>query len=158
MTFIIDPSTLVTLKNYDFPFITCMDFWDWLKERCINNEILIPEKVHGEVLKRKDDLTSWVTNLTSIPTTRCLPHIQRVLDSYAKPMPSQITQYLESRADPYVIAHALEQRGMVISDERSAPDVKNPQRKKIPDICRSLNVPCVHITRFIWDHRGVLPS
>jgi hypothetical protein len=49
-------------------------------------------------------------------------------------------------ADAYVIALAKLHDGMVISQETSAQEKRNPARKYyIPDVCRDLGVPCINL-------------
>lgn len=49
-------------------------------------------------------------------------------------------------ADAYVIAFAKLQNGIVISQETSAHEKRNPKKiHYIPDVCRDLGVPCINL-------------
>ncbi len=49
-------------------------------------------------------------------------------------------------ADPYVIAFAKLQGGVVISQETSVQEKRSPAKKHyIPDVCRDLGVPCINL-------------
>lgn len=49
-------------------------------------------------------------------------------------------------ADAYVIAFAKLQSGIVISQETSAHEKRNPKKNHyIPDVCRDLGVPCINL-------------
>ena len=49
-------------------------------------------------------------------------------------------------ADAYVIAWANLQSGVVISQETSVNEKRNPaKRYYIPDVCRDLGIPCIHM-------------
>lgn len=49
-------------------------------------------------------------------------------------------------ADAYVIAFAKLQSGIVISQETSAHEKRNPKKTHyIPDVCRDLGVPCINL-------------
>jgi len=161
MPFLIDASTFIVLKNRDFPVQGSQDFWQWLEQRCLDGSVRIPEEVKREIVKGDDDLSVWMRRLAgdSIIAPRTgAPFLSRVLDAYANPMPTQALGVLQSKADPYIIAHAMALGGTVVTDEKSAVAIENPAKKKIPDICMALGVPCSHITRLIWDHRETLPS
>lgn len=48
-------------------------------------------------------------------------------------------------ADAYVIAFAKLQNGIVISQETSAHEKRNPKKNHyIPDVCRDFGVPCIN--------------
>ncbi len=49
-------------------------------------------------------------------------------------------------ADAYVIALAKLQGGIVISQETSAHEKRNPKKNHyIPDVCRDLGIPCINL-------------
>ncbi|MBM3888076.1 MAG: DUF4411 family protein [Verrucomicrobia bacterium] len=49
-------------------------------------------------------------------------------------------------ADAYVIAFAKLQNGVVVSQETSVHEKRNPAKKHyIPDVCRDLGVPCINL-------------
>jgi Domain of unknown function (DUF4411) len=49
-------------------------------------------------------------------------------------------------ADAYVIACAKLQNGVVISQETSVHEKRNPAKKHyIPDVCRDLGIPCINL-------------
>jgi len=49
-------------------------------------------------------------------------------------------------ADAYVIAWARLQGGVVISQETSVHEKRNPSKKHyIPDVCRDLGIPCINL-------------
>lgn len=49
-------------------------------------------------------------------------------------------------ADAYVIAFAKIKSGIVISQETSAHEKRNPKKNHyIPDVCRDLGVPCINL-------------
>lgn len=53
-------------------------------------------------------------------------------------------------ADAYVIALAKLQNGVVISQETSVHEKRNPaKRHYIPDVCRDLGIPCINLLGLI---------
>lgn len=53
-----------------------------------------------------------------------------------------------SKADPWVIAHAMAQDAIVVTKEKK---ITNPLSTvvKIPNVCENLNVPCIDDFQFI---------
>lgn len=160
MSYIIDTSTLIVLKNHDFPFPENRNFWDWLKDLCQEGVLQIPVEVYKEVMKGDDALVGWMKELgrdSFIPASMGAPHLGRVLNVYADPMPAKTLGVLQTKADPFLIAHAIAMQAIVITDERPAPKITKPEKIKIPDVCNCLGIPCTHISRLLWDHRASLP-
>lgn len=54
-------------------------------------------------------------------------------------------------ADPYLIANAMSENGKVVTSEKSRPSKTRPANKKIPDICKILNVLCSNYEKFTWE-------
>ena len=53
-------------------------------------------------------------------------------------------------ADAYVIALARLRNGVVVTQETSASEKRNPRRTHfIPDVCRELGVPCINLLGMI---------
>jgi len=53
---------------------------------------------------------------------------------------------LHESADAYIIALAQRRDGIVVSQETSADEKRNPKKKHfVPDVCRALGVPCINL-------------
>jgi len=53
---------------------------------------------------------------------------------------------LHESADAYIIALARLRDGIVVSQETSVAEKRNPKKKHfIPDVCRDLGVPCINL-------------
>jgi hypothetical protein len=83
-----------------------------------------------------------------------------VLPIYLRDSETDEESFLEiSGADPWVIAHALACDGVVISLEkeklpaRQGQTQPKPLNRKIPTICRILNVKQMSLAKFLWKHR-----
>ena len=119
-------------------------------------EILIPDKVFKEIKEGNDGLDELILTLGNIihqPTKGCLPYLPKVLQAYGKLTQTDL-EIISRTADPYVIAHAIELKATVVTNETRKPGITAPRKKHIPDICDSLNVEYMRYPHFIWEMRG----
>ena len=155
--FVIDTDALIHAYRYDFPPDgNHGGFWEWLDALAGTIDIYIPEKVYKEIKDGNDklaDLLDGLNNLKNQPTTAALSHINKVLGAYGQLTEIDL-EIIDKKADPYVIAHAIELKAIVVTNEIPEPGRTVPRNKKIPDICSTLKVPCVRYPRFIWEMRG----
>jgi rRNA-processing protein FCF1 len=155
--FIIDADALIHAYRYDFPPDgNHGGFWEWLDELANSFEIFIPESVLKEIKEGNDglaDLLSNLRNLKYLSTQDSLKHAPAVLKAYGTLTEIDL-EIIGSKADPYVIAHAIELKATVVTNEKPEPGRTAPRNKKIPDICSILNVAYVRYPHFIWEMRG----
>lgn len=60
-------------------------------------------------------------------------------------------------ADAYVIALAKVKEGVVVSQETSAQEKRNPKRSHfIPDVCRDLGISCINLLGMIRREKWIL--
>lgn len=155
MRYVLDSNILVTANRLDFPMAASMEFWNWLVQLGKIGKIIIPEAVYEEIGKGHDELPTWLDTHKFFfrkPIQDAAPFLPTVLHTYSSPSGAPMTEIQLERlgADPYVIAHAMAVKGVVVSEE--APKrATAPHNKKIPDICSALKVPCVRFPRFIWE-------
>jgi hypothetical protein len=128
-------------KKYYSPRF-CPDYWSLLNNLGAEGRIFIPQAVFDEILRTEDDLNAWLKK-SRIPirkvdgsVTQCLSKI------YAA---SPIHQYLvdntkqRSLADPWVIAHALNENACVVTKEEKVT-VPGTTRIKIPNVCDNMRI------------------
>lgn len=156
--FVIDADALIHAYRYDFPPDGDHGgFWGWLDELAQSFDICIPEKVLEEIKKGNDglaDLLRELHHLKDLPTEDSLKHIPSVLEAYGALTEVDI-EIIGVKADPYIIAHAIESKATVVTNEIPEPGRTEPRNKKIPDICSILDVSCVRYPHFIWEMRGL---
>ena len=92
------------------------------------------------------DMRTWVSGHKGVfvPLT---PDIQIEAASIEAKYPDLLDPKIPYQsADAYVIAFAKLQNGIVISQETSAHEKRNPKKTHyIPDVCRDLGVPCINL-------------
>jgi len=158
--FVIDTDALIHAYRYDFPPEgNHAGFWEWLDVLAQSIDIFIPESVLKEIKEGNDalaDLLRKLYHLKDLPTEDSLKHIPTVLKAYGALTEIDL-EIIGAKADPYIIAHAIELKAKVVTNEIPEPGRTAPRNKKIPDICSALRVSCVRYPHFIWEMRGLSP-
>ena len=159
--FVIDTDALIHAYRYDFPPDgNHGGFWEWLDVLAKSFDIFIPESVLREIKDGNDglaDLLGRLNYLKHLPTEDSLKHIPTVLKAYGA-LTEVDLEIIGKTADPYIIAHAIELKATVVTNEIPEPGRTAPRNKKIPDICSILHVLCVRYPHFIWEMRGLPPT
>ncbi|MBN8699657.1 MAG: DUF4411 family protein [Chitinophagales bacterium] len=120
----------------------CPSYWDVLNQLGTNNTIFLPEIVYEEITRTEDDLTSWLKS-SKIPIRSIDSAVSKCLTSIYAADPSH--KYLVSStgqhsiADPWVIAHAINENAKVVTKE-SKDSFTNPTKIKIPHVCDNMGV------------------
>jgi hypothetical protein len=155
--YIIDADALIHAYRYDFPPEGNHDgFWDWLNDLASRFDLIIPESVREEIQNGNDGLNQLINsldNLKFLPTSSSAIYLPTVLDAYGK-LNEVDVEIIGGRADPYVIAHAIESNATIVTNEIREPGRSAPRNKKIPDICDGLKVNCIRYPHFLWEMRG----
>lgn len=120
----------------------CPAYWEVLNELGAQNRIFLPELVYEEITRSEDDLTIWLkksriqVHKIDEPVTKCLQAI------YSKnPQHKNLVDNTRARslADPWVIAHAINEKATVVTKEEKVTAL-NSNRIKIPNVCENMSV------------------
>jgi hypothetical protein len=110
------------------------------------NRFIAPALVKEEIgAVGTTDLNDWTDARSAIfvPTVQLLTDAQGIQNQFAG-LRDPKAEYEE--ADAYVIALAKQQGGIVVTQETSAAEKRNPKRTHyIPDVCRELGIPCISL-------------
>lgn len=90
-------------------------------------------------------LNEWADARSAIfvPTVQLLSDAQGIQNQFTG-LRDPKAEYEE--ADAYVIALAKQNGGIVVTQETSAAEKRNPRRTHyIPDVCRELGIPCISL-------------
>ncbi len=128
-------------QKYYSPTI-CPSYWDVLNELGKKGIIFVPELVYEEIEKGEDDLYKWLKN-SDIPikkidmaVTNCLKKIYAANPNHQYLVSSN---QIHSKADPWVIAHAMNENAVVVTKEKK-DFIKRQTKIKIPHICDNMGV------------------
>jgi predicted nucleic acid-binding protein len=124
----------------------CPSYWEILQELGTQEKIFLPQMVLEEITRTDDDLSGWLKQskipIRKIdePVTECLKRIYEVNPSH-KFLVDNIKQ--RSLADPWVIAHALNENAIVVTKEAKEIAI-NTKRIKIPNVCENMGIKCIN--------------
>jgi len=148
--YILDTNVFITAKISYYSFDICPGFWDSLIYHYQNGDIRSIDKVKDELLEEKDkDLYEWIND--KIPSDFFLSSADQNIRSNRQNIMSEVrknTQYFDfakdrfaKGADSWLIAHAMENEYLIVTNEETAPDSK--KSIKIPDVCKKFTVTCL---------------
>jgi hypothetical protein len=129
----------------------CPSYWDILNELGNQQTIFIAEEVFNEIIRTEDDLSKWLKqskiSVRSISegVTKCLQQI------YAKdPSHKTLVDNTKSRslADPWVIAHAINEGAIVVTKEEKITALSS-NKIKIPNVCDNMGIAWINDFEFI---------
>lgn len=134
----------------------CPDYWKILIELGKQGRIFIPELVYQEIIRTEDDLSQWlksseipIEKITE-PVTLCLQQIYS-----SNPVHKTLVDNTKARslADPWVIAHAMHDNGVVVTKEEKIT-ASSSKRIKIPNVCDNIGLRWINDFQFV-DEIGV---
>jgi hypothetical protein len=141
-SYCLDTNVLIQAWNNYYSPKFCPDYWNVLNEIGSQDLIFLPEIVRDEILKIDDDLAAWIKNskikIHPITTavSECLKRIYSANPDH-KYIVSENGKH--SLADPWVIAHAMEQNAIVVTKEIKDAITK-PTKIKIPHVCHNMGI------------------
>ena len=159
--YILDSNTLIDLNRVGYPLNEEKNqwFWNYILSLAQQNFIKVPETVCEELSRGTDKLSEWI----KLHRQEIILHTRSVLGKEYRSVVNTYTsfsldgkiqetdvEFLDSSADPYVIAHAMKESGEVVSSEREN-NATRPKNVKIPSVCKKLGLPCKHLVVFIWE-------
>lgn len=132
-------------QNYYSPKF-CPDYWEVLDELGNRGTIFVPEVVREEIIRTDDDLSKWLTE-SKIQVRKIDELVTQCLQSiyFKNPLHRLLvdnTRY-RSLADPWVIAHAINEKAIVVTKEEKITAL-NSNKIKIPNVCDNMGVPWIN--------------
>ena len=147
--FWLDSNIFIEGKKGPYGFDIAPRFWGLLDEMIEQGRIACPITVYDELLHMPDDLSAWAkarrnSGLFVEPDMAVQTEYRRVIEYVIGRYPdNQSRRRFLSRADPWVIAHAMAAGGAVATIEARVP--KNSVKVRIPNVCEycSFSISCV---------------
>jgi hypothetical protein len=152
----LDASVLIEAHLRTYPIGIANSFWVWLDGGIQQGDIVCPRRVYREVAEseHQDELAQWMRHRKSkglcvAPSRHVQTRVKEVEEYVFLKYKSVEAWEFSKGADPWVIAHALEDRGIVVTKESfTRPDA---QKVRIPDVCDNFNVKCVDTLQMLKD-------
>ncbi len=128
-------------QKYYAPSI-CPTYWDILSVIGQQNKLFLPEMVYEEITRTEDDLSKWLKS-SQIPILKIDEDVTICLQSIysANPKHKYLVDNTKQRslADPWVIAHAMKEKAIIVTKEEKVTAL-NSNRIKIPNVCDNMNL------------------
>jgi predicted nucleic acid-binding protein len=120
----------------------CPQYWEILNSLGGAGRIFIPEVVFEEITRTEDDLCEWLKG-SKIPIRKIDEAVIKCWQDMLSRNPSHQTlvDSIKGRslADPWVIAHAINEKATVVTKETKNTAV-NSSRIRIPNVCDNMSV------------------
>ena len=155
MLYLLDANTLIDAKRDYYPIDRIPEFWEWLIFMGESDSIKIPIEVYEEFSDtkdkdgKKDDLATW-SERSEVKEALLLK------EDAEKSLVSRITyagydfdltddDLVKIGQDPLLLSYALKdvEKRCIVSTEVSKPSKRGANRK-VPDVCRDLNIRCIN--------------
>ena len=147
----LDANVLIEAWQKYYSPAVCPDYWEMLNGLGQQERIFLPKAVFDEIIRTEDDLAAWLkTSLIPVhpidgQVTRCLSQIYAADPSH-KLLVDNTRQ--RSLADPWVIAHAMNNKACVVTKEH-LETAANSKRVKIPNVCQNMGIRWIDDFAFI---------
>jgi len=138
----LDTSSLLAAWNELYPIDHFPTLWENVATLVAAERAIAPIEVRHEIQRMDDGLFNWLKlNKTMfVPVDEAVQvHQRNILAKFPRLVDARKAHY---SADPWVVALAIEQNALVVTDERPT---NKPLRPNIPDVCldNDFNRPCL---------------
>ena len=154
--YLLDANAFIDANRDYYPIDRVPEFWNWLVFMGEQGLVKVPLEIFEEVVNpppaRRDEVSEWLNGHEDsllLDEAASVALVARVTDiGYA----SDLTDVEVSKIgrDPFLIAYALVDNRVVVSNEISKPSRQRANRK-VPDVCNDANlgVRCINMFRLI---------
>lgn len=147
----LDSSALINAWTSYYSPSLCPSYWEALEELGKQGKVFIPALVKKEIDEKTDELSRWLKDSLlpvrpiTEPVTRCWQEILRKDKSH-----QTLVDNIRGRsiADPWVIAHALNEHAIVVTKEAKETN-PSAKRVRIPNVCEAMGLEWIDDFEFI---------
>ncbi len=142
MPYLLDSDVLMEARKRYYGFDICPGFWEWIEREHQQGVLLSVEKVREEIGEGTDALVTWAANRPDSFFVAPDDKTQAAFATVSQWATNQnyteraVGEFL-SKADFYLVAHALAHSHTLVTHERAANTVN---KVKIPNACVALGV------------------
>lgn len=147
----IDSNFFIEAWNKYYSPNLCEDFWNVINDISRKGILFIPTQVRDEIFKTDDDLKAWLEKSYIVvkdhneKVDQCLKKIYEFDKKHERLVDSRKGRSL---ADPWVIAHAMNDNAIVVTKEERITDPSS-KNVKIPNVCDNMGVKWINDFDFI---------
>jgi predicted nucleic acid-binding protein len=131
----------------------CPDYWKVLDNLGKQGKIFLPQNVYEEITRTDDDLSQWLKE-SNIPVRKISEPVTKSLKDIYSHTPAHVGLVDNTRgrslADPWVIAHAIHEKAIVVTKEEKVTAL-NSSKIKIPNVCDNMGVTWINDFQFIQE-------
>jgi hypothetical protein len=149
-TYCLDANVLIQAWQKYYSPVICPDYWKLMNQLGLDGKIFICQEVYDEIIRTEDDLSKWLKE-SKIPIKKASETvIEKLKEIYQTPTHLKLVDNTKSRslADPWVIAHAMDNNSVVVTKEEKVTQT-NSTKVKIPNVCDNLNVRWINDFEFV---------
>jgi hypothetical protein len=145
----LDANVLIEAHRRSYPIGIVNSFWAWLGKQVEDGIIVCPRSVYQEIAEQEDhqdEIARWVQTrkdrgLCIASTREVQARVDEILQYvFGKYRPEHAFDFSKG-GDVWVIAHALEENGIVVTKESELRP--NAQKARIPDVCKYFDMRCM---------------
>jgi hypothetical protein len=137
----IDTCSLTAMRSV-YPPDVFPGAWTKLDNLADAGVLVSIEDVLEELKHQEDDVCDWARKHPSIFHALDGPVQQKVREILRTHGNLVDIKRRKSGADPFVIAHAILNKCIVVTEEKPSG---GPDKSKIPDVCKAYNVECIRV-------------
>jgi hypothetical protein len=146
MSYCVDTSAWLDGWQRHYPPDVFPSLWTRVDALIASGEIISSEEVYVEIQRKADELHDWIKNRKQMLVPLDEPVQTRALELLAEFPRLVDTLRGRSKADPFVIATAMERNSVVVTGEMLTGNLDKP---RIPDVCRAKNIRCINFLEMI---------
>lgn len=151
----LDANVLIEAHRRSYPIGIVVSFWAWLAKHVEDGVVVCPRSVYQEIAEQEghqDEIAQWVQ--TRKDKGLCVPSTREVQARVDEILQHVFERYKPEHAfdfskggDVWVIAHALEENGIVVTLESDLRP--NAHKARIPDVCKRFDVRCMNTVEML---------
>lgn len=147
----LDTNILIEAWNKHYSMELCPDYWAILDKLAKEGKVFCTGEVKKEIEKMDDSLKEWIKDkayLFKEPDEEVAKILKTIFQNKSNERLVDSLRF-RSMADPWVIAHAIAEKAVVVTKEGF--ETSKTKRIKIPNVCASMNVPCIDEFQFLQE-------
>jgi predicted nucleic acid-binding protein len=150
MSYCVDTSGWLDGWQRHYPADVFPTLWAKLDDVIASGEIITSEEVYLEIKRKADDLHDWIQ-----ARKQMLVPLDESIQMRAITLLGEFPRLVDTlrgrgKADPFVLATAIERNAVVVTGEVVTGNMEKP---RIPDVCKVKGIRCVNFLQMIRELR-----